>query len=106
MINSRTSIWVLLSSLLMACAPGDSQNGAARENSPAGPVLCTQEWFEYVDALVATGDGMGHGPDIGSEEWRSVVEFKLGMRGNPEVPDRESAEWCGYIAKQIDARSL
>ena len=40
---------------------------------------------------------MGHGPDIGSEEWKSVIEFKLGVRGNPNVPDRNSREWCRFI---------
>jgi hypothetical protein len=40
---------------------------------------------------------MGHGPDIGSEEWKSVIEFKLGVRGNQGVPDRNSQEWCRFI---------
>jgi len=40
---------------------------------------------------------MGHGPDIGSEEWKSVIEFKLGVRGSPDVPDRNSREWCHFI---------
>jgi hypothetical protein len=50
---------------------------------------------------VTTGDGQGHGPDIGSDEWRSVVEFKLGIRGNPAVPSRASREWCHYIDEQV-----
>ena len=44
---------------------------------------------------------MGHGPDIGSEEWKSVIEFKLGIRGNPDVPDRNSSQWCDYIDKLL-----
>ncbi len=46
---------------------------------------------------------MGHGPDIGSEEWKSVVEFQLGIRGNPGVPDRSSEAWCPFTDQQIQA---
>ena len=44
-----------------------------------------------------TGDGRGHGPDLGSEEWQSVVEYKLGIRGKTETPERNTAMWCRYI---------
>ena len=59
--------------------------------------LCTQSWYQSVESVISSGDGMGHGPDPGSDEWRSVIEFKLGVRGKPEVPDRSSQEWCSYI---------
>jgi len=61
------------------------------------PNLCGQDWYESVESAINTGDGMGHGPDIGSDEWRSVIEFRLGVRGNADVPDRNSQEWCRYI---------
>jgi hypothetical protein len=89
----------------MACVSDDGKNSAAQEDLATAPAPCTQDWFVSIDKLTPTGDGMGHGPDIGSEEWQSVVEFKLGLRGNPAVPERESTEWCDYIAKQIDANS-
>ncbi|WMC11684.1 MliC family protein [Oceanimonas pelagia] len=44
-----------------------------------------------------TGDGLGHGPDAGSGEWKSVVEFRLGIRGATGVPERETQAWCEYI---------
>jgi hypothetical protein len=44
---------------------------------------------------------MGHGPDPGSEEWRSVVEFKLGIRDQPGVPDRNSQAWCEFIDERL-----
>lgn len=59
--------------------------------------LCTDSWYQSVELAFPTGDGMGHGPDIGSAEWRSVIEFRIGIRGNAEVPDRNSDEWCRYI---------
>jgi hypothetical protein len=44
---------------------------------------------------------MGHGPDIGSLEWQSVIEFKLGLRGDPDVPPRGSQRWCAYIDQRL-----
>ena len=50
---------------------------------------------------LVTGDGQGHGPDIGSDEWRSVVEFKLGIRDDPSTPTRDSEDWCAYIDERL-----
>lgn len=65
---------------------------------------CTNAFFEEVEQALLTGDGQGHGPDMGSQEWKSVVEFKLGVRGQDEVPTRDSIEWCDYIKAQIAQR--
>ena len=62
---------------------------------------CTAPWQEYVESQLQTGDSEGHGPDIGSLEWRSVVEFKLGIRGDPTIPSRDSDDWCTYIDQKI-----
>ena len=59
--------------------------------------ICTMQWFELVEEKIMTGDGAGHGPDVGSTEWRSVIEFKLGIRGDDSIPDLESEKWCEYI---------
>jgi hypothetical protein len=50
-----------------------------------------------MESVLPTGDGEGHGPDLGSEEWKSVIEFRLGIRGDVSIPDRSSEEWCIYI---------
>ena len=63
--------------------------------------LCSESWYQVVEQKIASGDGKGHGPDIGSEEWKSVIEFKLGVRGEPNVPDRDSDEWCRFIDEFI-----
>lgn len=70
-----------------------------RETAPpsTGPRPCSRQWQLAVDRKLQTGDADGHGPDVGSMEWRSVVEFKLGVRGNPDVPSRATVEWCRYI---------
>lgn len=87
-VHGLIAIFLLL--LLTAC-PNRSPESAAP------PGQCTATWYRTVEATVSSGDGMGHGPDIGSEEWQSVIEFKLGVRGNPDVPERNSQEWCRFI---------
>ena len=63
--------------------------------------VCTDEWYQFVEEHISTGDGQGHGPDLGSSEWRSVVEFKLGIRDDPKVPPIDSAQWCCYINERV-----
>lgn len=92
-MNRNATLWLSVILLLAAC-------DEAGEISP-GPEPCTEEWQQWVELRVTTGDGHGHGPDIGSDEWQSVVEFKLGIRGDPAVPPRDTDEWCGYIDKQV-----
>jgi uncharacterized protein len=78
--------------------------GAAQAAAPPSPPLCSDAWYRMIDAKVPSGDGQGHGPDVGSEEWKSVIEFKLGIRGKPNVPPRDSEGWCRYIGQQVAAR--
>ena len=85
---------VLVSLLIVSAC--DSEDDIARTLVP-----CSEQWNHYVEARLYTGDSEGHGPDIGSSEWRSVVEFKLGVRGNAEVPARELDAWCTYIDAKI-----
>lgn len=71
------------------------------KNNDVEQSMCTRAWYERVESRVTTGDGQGHGPDLGSAEWRSVVEFKLGIRGNTEVPAADTDAWCDYIDEQF-----
>jgi hypothetical protein len=75
--------------VLLACT------AATAVGSDAAP--CTDDWYRFVEQKVISGDGQGHGPDPGSDEWKGVVEFKLGIRGQPGIPPRDSEEWCSYI---------
>ena len=83
----------MLSFIIVAC-----NDDAVKSTDVA---LCSQQWYSLVEKKVVTGDGKGHGPDLGSTEWRSVVEFKLGIRGDPNVPIIESKQWCEYINEQL-----
>ena len=64
-------------------------------------VPCTEEWYQFVEHKLVSGDGQGHGPDIGSDEWKSVIEFKLGIRGQSGLPDRDSEDWCRLIDAMV-----
>jgi hypothetical protein len=70
-----------------------------KKNTPSLP--CSEDWFAQVEQQIATGDSQGHGPDLGSIEWRHTVEFKLGLRGSTDIPARNSTVWCEYIDKHI-----
>ena len=80
---------------VVACGDTQQQDHTAEQSLVDN--LCTEIWFEKVDRQIASGDGQGHGPDLGSLEWRSVVEFKLGVRGDESLPAADSEHWCAYI---------
>lgn len=80
-----------LSGLILGC----STNPVKHEN------VCSEEWYQWVEEKVSTGDGMGHGPDPGSQEWRSVVEFRLGLRDQGVLPDRSTDEWCRAVDRYL-----
>lgn len=76
---------VVLGILAAACHPQP-----LNETPPA----CSDAWFAYIEQRVQSGDADGHGPDMGSLEWRSVVEFELGIRDDPRTPASTSDGWC------------
>lgn len=65
--------------------------------------ICSDAWYKAIDKELQTTDAQGHGPDIGSDEWKSVIEFKLGAREGANVPERSSEKWCQYIDQQTNA---
>ena len=75
----RLAVLVLIAHL-PACA-----GELGRASAPV-PQPCSDAWYRLVEASLPTGDGQGHGPDPGSDEWKSVIEFRLGIRGKAGVP--------------------
>ena len=65
-------------------------------------VPCSVALYSSIETHLQVTDEQGHGPDIGSGEWKSAVEFKLGLRRNADVPDPGTDEWCNFIALQLN----
>lgn len=78
-----------------------SPNPGASPGDRDEPTPCTDAWFRLVEARTRVIDAAGHGPDIGSSEWMSAVEFKLGIRGDPGLPESGSPAWCEEIDSRI-----
>ena len=86
-------ITTLIVVLLTSCKAG---NTAGQRPEP-----CDEDWYQWVESALPSSDGRGHGPDIGSNEWQSVIEFKLGIRGQADIPPRSSGAWCQFIDQRI-----
>jgi len=67
---------------------------------------CGAEFYAALEQRVDTSDGRGHGPDIGSDEWQSVSEHQVGIRGNPNLPARGTAEWCDFVDQAARQRGM
>lgn len=65
-------------------------------NQPSA-VNCNPDVLKRIDQFTVTADQHAHGPDIGNDEWHSVVEFKLGLRGERTLPTRHTDEWCQFM---------
>ncbi len=59
--------------------------------------VCSKETIESIERQLKTSDAQGHGPDIGSSEWFSVVERRLGIEGDATIPDKDTKAWCDYV---------
>lgn len=80
---------------------------ACSENSPISELQnCPIETQNQIEQLVTTGDGHGHGPDIGSDEWHGVIEFRLNLREQTNLPDWHSQAWCDFILASTDSKSI
>ena len=82
------------------CAQASDTGKSGKESS----ALCSDAWYRSIEAKVPTGDGQGHGPDFGSDEWKSVIEFRLGIRGKPDLPSRNSEAWCRLVDQLVRER--
>jgi len=82
----------------VCCISACSYTGKAPINNS---LKCDMNSFKLIEQKLKTSDSHGHGPDIGSNEWKSVVEFKLGVRGEVFVPPRNTPDWCKFIESTL-----
>lgn len=104
MTQFRSQNLTVLGLILMLTAGAALSASNDGKSSPQSETLCSDAWYRSIEKKVPTGDGQGHGPDLGSDEWKSVVEFKLGIRGQPDVPGRDSQAWCRHIDQIVRSR--
>ena len=86
--------WITIFLIVTATCAEASNSGTL---IPEARVLCSDAWYRFIEEKVPTGDGQGHGPDIGSDEWKSVIEFKLAIRDKSDLPRRDIEDWCRHI---------
>ncbi len=67
------------------------------------PPPCSPKWNRIVEQQIGTGDGHGHGPDIGSSEWYYVIHRKLSWP-EPANPQPGSQAWCQRVDHAIQNR--
>jgi uncharacterized protein YecT (DUF1311 family) len=85
-----SALFFALTAIAVAACDRDDPGSATSDS-------CSESFYRTIEEKVQTGDGQGHGPDVGSDEWKSVVEFELGVRGDADVPERDSEDWCRHI---------
>ncbi|VVE71942.1 hypothetical protein PAN31117_04221 [Pandoraea anapnoica] len=63
---------------------------------------CTPEWFAYLEKhYTAVGDGQGHGPDLGSDEWLDAFERRRNLPSTSALPREQR---CATLARELDYR--
>lgn len=62
-------------------------------------------WAKWAEAQHSTGDGQGHGPDVGSDEWAAALSKQLGVTdAEGHGPDLKSAEWRAAVEKKLASK--
>lgn len=79
---------------IIGCAITEDANGQKS-------IPCSPQWYQLADKKLSISDEDGHGPDLGSLEWRSAVEFKLDLKNVSDKPEKSSMQWCEYIDKSM-----
>ena len=87
---------IILFALLLASGCSFQERPVDLQHTP-----CSADWYSHVDSLLKVSDSQGHGPDLGSNEWRSAAEFKLKLRSVQNKPDIMSEAWCEYIDAKL-----
>lgn len=84
-----------------------STGGTAESPNSEGQLICTPEWFKWVNEQVmsqqseAIAEQFPSGlPDVGSDEWFTAIDKLTGGDG-AHGPDGGSDEWCFMIQQRL-----
>ncbi|BCX47996.1 conserved hypothetical protein [Haloferula helveola] len=93
--------WLILLGVfgLTACDPvvPPAQTTASMEPAPSE----WNAWAAWVEEQRPVGDGQGHGPDVGSDEWAMAIDRNLGISSDGHGPDLKSAEWRMAVESKL-----
>ena len=67
------------------------------DQSTNGQAPCSAETYELIENHIKISDAEGHGPDLGSSEWMSAVERRLGVDEDVSAPHEGTQAWCAYV---------
>lgn len=80
-----------------------SEVAISTENTANAPAEGSEDWLVWVEKSVGTGDGAGHGPDYGSQEWCFVIEKKLFANASGMTPCTKS--WNHKVTETLLKKS-
>lgn len=60
------------------------------------PAACDDTRYRYYESVLSVSDAQGHGPDLGSAEWKSSLMAQLGVPSST-VGTAERPTWCVAI---------
>ncbi|NQZ30511.1 MAG: hypothetical protein HRU06_04510 [Oceanospirillaceae bacterium] len=98
-INALSKSILIVSCLLLSSCASTFDDYANAQD-------CTEQWYNLVEQQLSMSDAAGHGPDLGSDEWRSAVEMELQITENNNLPAIESETWCSFIHNSYIAPNL
>jgi len=93
--------WITVFIIFVATFVQASDNHRSRLETVS---LCSDSWYRFIEEKIPTSDNQSHGPDVGSDEWKSVIEFKLGIRNKQNLSSHDSEAWCRYIDQMVRER--
>lgn len=67
--NFYHGLAVVIAITLFGCASQNKTVLTPTEKLNVEAFHCGEQWMTEVNDLLISGDGSGHGPDLGSQEW-------------------------------------
>lgn len=102
-MSKYLSVMLFSVTMLLSGCQLRTENDANSPALPTTPALGSADWQQWVDTNIQSGDGQGHGPDIGSEEWCGTIDHRI-FRGSTGLTPC-SDEWNQKVTEVILKKS-
>lgn len=60
-----------------------------------------ESWAKWVEQVMPVGDGEGHGPDVGGDEWAMALGKKLEIDDSEDGPEFKSTDWQEAVESKL-----